>query len=333
MTRALIAGGAGFVGYHLIKRLLRVDDVEITVLDNLSRTGCDAHLERLVGDPRVTLVEADLTDPAQYDRAHGPFDQVYHLAAINGTGSFYEIPHEVLRVNVMSLFHVLDWMKRTNPEATLMFTSSNEAYASNLEAFGALPLPTPEDVPLSIADPYNPRWSYGGSKLIGELIVINTARAFGLKAVIVRPHNFYGPRAGYGHVVPQFIERIVARTVPFVIYGGDETRSFAYIDDMVDQMARIMELPRVPGETLTLHLGSEEEISIVDLSERLFEIAGWRPSAVELQPPPRGSVKRRCPDTTRVRGLLGSGRLTPLSEGLARTFAWYRDNPRPRAGG
>jgi nucleoside-diphosphate-sugar epimerase len=330
MTRVLVAGGAGFVGYHLIARLLRAPNAELTVLDNLSRTGCDTHLARLIDDPRVTFIRADLTDPTQYDRADGTFDHVYHLAAVNGTGSFYEIPHEVLRVNILSLFHVLDWIKRTNPAATLMFTSSNEAYASNLEAFGTLPLPTPENVPLSIADTYNPRWSYGGSKLIGELIVINTARAFGLKAVIVRPHNFYGPRAGYGHVIPQFIERIAARTDPFAIYGGDETRSFAYIEDVVDHMARIMELPHVPGETLTLHLGSEEEISVSYLADLLFEVAGWHPSTIDLHPPPRGSVRRRCPDTTRVKRLLGYERLTPLHEGLSRTFAWYRDNPRPQ---
>ncbi len=328
MTHSLVTGGGGFVGYHLTHRLLAEPDARVTILDTLARTGMDEHMARLIEDPRVTFIKADLTDPATYAGLGGDFDAIYHLAAVNGTKSFYDIPHEVLRVNVMSLFLVLDWMRETCPHAVFMFTSSNEAYASNLEAFGSLPLPTPENVPLSIADTYNPRWSYGGSKLIGELIVINYARAYGLKAVIVRPHNFYGPRAGYGHVIPQLIERIIARTDPFVLYGAAETRSFGYIEDMVDHMVRIMGIEHAPGETLTLHLGSEEETTIETLADALFTVAGWRPNTIEIAPSPAGSVKRRCPDTSRVRALLGYERLTPLAEGLRRTFEWYQENPR-----
>jgi nucleoside-diphosphate-sugar epimerase len=331
MTHSLVTGGGGFVGYHLTHRLLAEPDAHVTILDTLARTGMDEHMARLIADPRVTFIKADLTDAATYANLGNDFDAIYHLAAINGTKSFYDIPHEVLRVNVMSLFLILDWMRVACPHATFMFTSSNEAYASNLEAFNSLPLPTPENVPLSIADTYNPRWSYGGSKLIGELIVINYARAYGLTAVIVRPHNFYGPRAGYGHVIPQLIERIIARTDPFVLYGATETRSFGYIEDMVDHMVRIAAVEHVPGEALTLHLGSEEETTIETLADSLFAVAGWRPHTIEIAPSPAGSVKRRCPDTSRVRGLLGYDRLTPLEEGLRRTFEWYRDNPRTKS--
>lgn len=165
----LITGGAGFIGLHLARHLLASGRAELTIVDNLQRGQPDEEFQAIGTGPRVRFMNLDLTDPASFRQLGGRYEQVYHLAAINGTRFFYDRPDQVLRTNILSLLFLVDWMGRENQHGKLLFTSSNEAYAGALAAFGALPIPTPETVPLLIEDPYNPRWSYAGSKLAGEL--------------------------------------------------------------------------------------------------------------------------------------------------------------------
>ena len=202
--KTLITGGAGFVGYHLAKRLAADGGNDITIADDLSRGKKDGDLKALLTNTNVSLIEVDLTERAAWAKLGGGYGRVYHLASINGTKLFYEMPHEVLRVGLLSALYALDWFAKDNgtKDAKILYTSSNEAYAGGLEAFNQLPIPTPENVPLVIADTYNPRWSYAGQKLAGELLFIHFAKAHGFRMSIVRPHNFYGPRSGYGHVIP-----------------------------------------------------------------------------------------------------------------------------------
>jgi nucleoside-diphosphate-sugar epimerase len=248
---------------------------------------------------------------------------------VNGTKHFYTIPHEVLRVNVLSLVYMLEWFKEKNKNGKFCFTSSNEAYAGGLNAFGVLPIPTPENVPLVVEDTYNPRWSYGGSKLIGELFVINYARAYNLRGCIVRPHNFYGPRAGWDHVVPEFSVRIADRVDPFILYGDSETRTFCYIDDGVRAMNMLMDSSETDKQPIgTFHIGDNNETTIGNLAEALFEIAGWKPKNITVQKAPVGSVKRRVADTTRIENAVGWKPHVSLRDGLAKTYAWYAEHRR-----
>jgi nucleoside-diphosphate-sugar epimerase len=325
MARVLVTGGAGFIGYHLARHLLQNTQHEIVLADNLWRGKHDRDLVALLENPRINFVQGDLTDPAFLPSLTGTFDQVYHLAAVNGTRLFYEVPHEVLRINIISLFNILDWVKAMEKKPRLLFTSSNEAYAGALESFGMLPLPTPEDVPLVVSDVYNPRWTYGGSKLIGELMVIHYAKSFGIPAVIVRPHNFYGPRAGYDHVIPQMIARIEAHGEPFAIYGADETRSFCYIEDAVRAMRHVMEAADFDTEKADIfHIGSDEETNIAELAEVLFDIAGWHPEEITAAPSKKGSVKRRLPDVSKLKAATAWSHDVSLREGLRETFEWYQ---------
>ena len=140
---------------------------------------------------------------------------------------------------------------------------------------------------------------------------------------IVRPHNFFGPRMGFEHVIPQFVDRIIKKETPFKIYGGDETRSFCYIDNVIKSLVMIQESDKTNGETY--HVGNDkEEITIMDLAKMLFEIAGKEPN-FEILPAPEGSVKRRCPNIDKLRGL-GYDVIYPTKEGLERTYNWYVDN-------
>lgn len=323
--KVLITGGAGFIGVHLARHLLKQTEARVVLADNLSRGRIDRDLARLLEQfqDRVQLYEADLTDRSAFDDLDQDFDQVFHLAAVNGTKWFYQMPQTVLRTNILSLFWMLEWLRSTGQRPRFCFTSSNEAYAGALEAFGELPLPTPETVPLVIADPFNPRWSYAGSKLAGEQIVIHTCQSLGIPAVIVRPHNFYGPRAGFDHVIPELCQRIARREDPFVLFGAEQTRTFCYIDDAVSAIASLVN-HTIPGTgTRVYNVGGTEEVTMAELAERLFRTAGWRPRVIEQRAAPPGSVSRRKPDIAKIRRDVGWAPQVSLEDGLRPTFAWY----------
>lgn len=327
--RVLITGGAGFIGFHLAKRLAG-EHHDVTIADNFFRGRHDAELDALLKLPMVRLIEGDLTKKNAWEMIGSGYDHVYHLACINGTKLFYTMPHEVLRIGVATTMNVLDWFRTTNnvPDAKILYTSSNEAYAGALEAFGTLPIPTPENVPLVIADTYNPRWSYGGQKLIGELFFIHYAKAYSLRMSIVRPHNFYGPRAGYDHVIPEIIGRVAKRTDPFPLLGTGDTRSFCYINDAVEAILLVMESNATDGGTY--HIGTTEETVIKDLVEEIFSIMKWRPAVLEAKESPVGSVKRRLADVSKIKNNIGWEAKTTLHEGLQKTIEWYLKNPKPQ---
>lgn len=325
----LITGGAGFIGYHLAKHLLDDPGVSLVLVDNLQRGKMDEDFKGLLQEPRIQFLNLDLTDPSIYEKLGSGYDHVYHLAAINGTKNFYEVPHEVLRINTLTLVYILEWFRRKNKDGKICFTSSNEAYAGALNAFGTLPIPTPEKVPLVIEDPYNPRWSYAATKLVGELFVIHYAKMFDFRALIVRPHNFYGPRAGYDHVIPEFSLRIAKKVDPFPIYGADDTRTFCYIDDAVRAMKLLMDSEKTDGQPIeTVHIGDVQEIIMRSLVEKLFEVSGWRPGELDIKNSPPGSVKRRCADIIKLQSLVGWKPEISLEEGLKRTYEWYINHPK-----
>lgn len=332
MKKILITGGAGFVGYFLSKHLLATggSDLELVLVDNLQRGRMDADFRELLEDKRVKFLNLDLTDLASYKQFGNGYDQVYHLAAINGTKIFYQIPHEVLRINTLSLIYMLEWFKKENLQGKFCFTSSNEAYAGALSAFGQLPIPTPEKVPLVIDDPYNARWSYASTKLVGELFVIHYAKMHNFRALIVRPHNFYGPRAGYGgHVIPDFCERIAKKVEPFPIYGSDDTRTFCYITDAVRAMQMLMDSPKTDGQPIeTVHIGDFREILMGDLAKLMFKVVGWQPKELDIKSSPPGSVKRRLADVSKLQNLTGWRPEVSLEEGLKITYDWYLSNPK-----
>jgi nucleoside-diphosphate-sugar epimerase len=327
MKKVLITGGAGFIGYHLAKRLAE-QKYNITLVDNFFRSEYDADLATLLARPNVQLIKADLTRPESWKKVGSGYDYVYHFASINGTRLFYEIPHEVLRIGVMTTINVLEWFSTKNKkkDAKILYTSSNEAYAGALESFKKLPLPTPEKVPLVISDTDNPRWSYGGQKLIGELFFIHYAKAYNFRMSIVRPHNFYGPREGYAHIIPDIITRVINRVDPFPIYGADNTRDFCYINDAIEAIKKVMESEKTDGGTY--NIGSQKEVRIKDLVEIIFDIMQWRPKKILNENPPAGSVKRRLADAAKIKKDTGWEAATPLREGLATMVEWYIHNPK-----
>jgi UDP-glucuronate decarboxylase len=323
MARALLLGGAGFIGAHLAARLLD-DGHAVTILDDLSRGRRDAELQALTARG-TTLVEGDLTRADVLDGLSRDWDQIYLLAAVVGVRNVERDPARVLRVNGLSVLHVLDWLPGRGE--TLFFASTSETYAAGVSA-GAVPVPTPETVPLSVPDSAAPRFAYAASKIFGEAAVLHGTRAKGVRCVVGRFHNVYGPRMGADHVIPELSLRALNGENPFRVYGATQRRAFCHVADAVDAMTRLMATPAADRQVVNIGNDAEETV-VEDLVALVLRVAGVSPRLERLPAPP-GSVERRCPDISRLRSLTGFVPKITLEAGVAETFAWYRDRwPRP----
>jgi UDP-glucose 4-epimerase/UDP-glucuronate decarboxylase len=319
MARILVLGGAGFIGCHLASRLA-AEGHALTLVDDLSRGRRDEAILALTARPNVRLVEADLTKAGALDALPREWEQVYMLAAVVGVRNVETDPARVIRVNTLALLHLLDWMPGRGE--VLFFASTSETYAGGVAA-GHLPVPTPETVPLGVPDVAAPRFAYAASKILGEAAVIHTARARGLRAVIGRFHNVYGPRMGADHVIPELSLRALRGEDPFRVFGAEQRRAFCHVADAVEALTRLMATEAAWGQVV--NIGNDtEETPIEDLVAMILRTARVRP-VVERRPAPPGSVPRRCPDIGRLRALTGFAPKVSLESGVAETFAWYRE--------
>ena len=321
--RCLITGGAGFIGLHLGRRLAE-EGATVTLLDNLSRGRVDDELLAVTG-PDVRLVEHDLTEPIPSDLLPEPFDAVYHLAAVVGVERTAKDPALALRTNISTTTHLLDWCDRTRP-ATVFLSSTSEV-ADGAAQVGLCPYPVPEDTPFVLPRPQLARASYALSKMVSETMLLQRQGRFRVR--IGRYFNVYGPRMGYAHVIPKFIQHILDGIDPFPIYGACQSRAFCYVSDAVNGTIALVRCET--NAPLLANIGDDrQELSVIELAQRLFTLAGTSPELAILDPP-RGSPDRRLPDLTTLRDLTGYEPRVGLDDGLRRTFAWYsqrwRDAP------
>ena len=310
----LVTGGAGFIGLHLVRRLVE-EGTEVVVIDNFQRGQSDVDFYETVAS--CAVVEADLTDPACL-AALGEFGDVYHLAGLVGTTLVRSQPAHVLHNNVLSTLHLLSHAASGHAER-VWFASTSEVYAAAVERELA-PVPTGETVPVVFEADYQPRSAYAVSKHLGEQMAQALRFEGGLPVIACRFHNVYGPRMGNDHVIPQFIGRIFNRTDPFMIYGN-QSRAYCYIDDALDLLLGLRNVPDLPA---VVNIGNrDEEVSAVELAHRLFDIADWS-APIEIHPAAPASPTRRCPDVALVSHLTDIKPSWSLSKGLESTFSWYK---------
>ena len=315
--RTLVTGAAGFIGFHLARTLAARGDAVIAV-DNFVRGERDAAVAALAALPNVDFIEADLTREGAVAELPGDVARVYHMAALNGTQNFYERPMDVIRCSTLPTI-LLAERYRDAGLARFVYAGTSESYASTVTRFG-WPVPTAEDVPLSLDGVDNPRWSYAASKMHGEVVTIQAGRTHGFPWSIIRYHNVYGPRMGDRHVVPDFFERM--REGRYELYGHADTRSFLYIDDAVRATLAVGENGDCADEIV--NIGSPDEITIHDLGKAMLAVRGVD-ADIHLHPSPAGSVKRRAPDIAKLRRLTGFAPRVSLDEGLAATARFYLD--------
>ena len=308
MRKNLVTGGAGFLGSNIVNELLTLGE-EVVVFDNGFRQDF-TNVEKIEG--KFSLVKGDVTKKEDWEKLPKDFDTVYHLAAINGTKYFYEIPEKVLTVNVNGTMNFVNWLQTSNVKR-FFFSSSSEVYG-----FPKV-FPTPETEELSIPEATNPRFSYSSSKILGEIIVVNFARKLGIDYSIGRIHNAYGPQMGFEHVMPEFIKRCVLNE-EFTVQGdGTESRCFCYVSDVVKAILTITQSDK--GKNEIFNIGNPHETSINELIDVLGEIHGSKitPKYQDFNKP---GTKRRVPDITKLKKL-GYSPLTTLDEGLKKTYDWY----------
>jgi len=317
-VKYLVTGGSGFLGAACVHRLVK-DGNSVRVLDNNSR-GRVRRLETILDD--IEFQEGDIRNPDAVSRAVNGVDEVLHLAFLNGTEYFYKYPELVLDIGIRGMLNVLDACRR-HKVGRLVVASSSEAYQQPPI------IPTPEDVPLVVPDVLNPRYSYGGGKLISELMAFNWGRTGFERMTAFRPHNIYGPDMGWEHVIPQFCQRTLdlvethpSGPLPFDIKGGgSQTRAFCHVDDFVDGIAVLL----ARGEHMNVyHIGNPEEVTITDLARKVAAGLG-RNIEVNTTDSFAGETSRRCPDITKLHKLGYSPRVM-LQKGLVGTLDWYRSH-------
>ena len=318
--KILLLGGAGFIGLNLASYICDNSNYHITIADNLSRGRMDKYLSSLIEDNDIKFIEADFTDPKSFLLLEADYDQCYMLASVVGVENTLSKPHEVIRINTSLILNTLEWLKTSNIRK-VVFTSTSENYAGTIDTFG-YKIPTPEDIPLSIADISHPRYTYAVTKILGESGFLNYAKVFDFECTVVRYHNVIGPRMGFKHVIPHLAERFIKGEEPFLMYGHDQTRSFCYVSDAVEATFLAMESINTNGEIY--HIGTEQEITIEQLIKaagKFFKYSGKYESATTYP----GSTGRRCPDITKASDHFSYKPKISWQKGLEKTLEWYED--------
>jgi UDP-glucose 4-epimerase len=317
--KALITGGAGFLGSHLAEALLGRGD-EVHVIDNLS-TGSIENIEHLKANPRFHYtIDTVLNEPVLAELVDR-VDVVFHLAAAVGVRLIVESPVNTIETNVHGTEMVLKLANKKRKKVLL--TSTSEVYGK------ANAVPFREDGDLVMGPTSKGRWSYACSKAIDEFLGLAYHKEKRLPVVVARLFNTVGPRqtGRYGMVIPSFVKQALAGR-PLTVYGdGTQTRCFTYVTDVVGQLVALAEEPRAVGEVWNVG-NDHEEVTILDLARRVVARTASK-SVIELVPYDRAyeegfeDMLRRVPDLAKLRALTGYEPKVHLDEVLDRVIAYF----------
>jgi dTDP-glucose 4,6-dehydratase len=304
--RAVVTGGAGFLGSHLSDVLLS-EGWSVVVVDNLL-TGRRANFAHLIHEPRFEFVEKDICDPFDV----GKVDYVFHFAspASPVDYSLHGIP--TLRVGSLGTFHALDLAHKYG--AKYLVSSTSECYGDPLEH------PQKESY-WGHVNPIGPRSVYDEAKRFTESVTMAYHRYHKVDTRIVRIFNTYGPRMQLndGRVVPNFMKQAL-RSEPLTVYGdGNQTRSFCYVSDEIDGFLRLSK----SDEHLPVNIGNPNEFTILECAQMVLKVTGSK-SQIQHEPLPQDDPKQRCPDITKARRLLGWEPKINLETGLGKSLGYFK---------
>ncbi|GAB4146016.1 MAG: SDR family oxidoreductase [Planctomycetota bacterium] len=305
--RVLVTGGAGFIGSHLVRALLRRGE-RVTVIDDYS-TGSRSNLEGLDGD--IAVVEGSVADAAAVGDAMREVSIAFHLAAVPSVPRSIEAPLASHESNATGTVLVLDAARRAG--ARVVYAGSSSAYGNKQERRKR------EDLR---EDPISP---YAASKLAGELYCRSFARVYGLSVVVTRFFNVFGPRqradSPYSGVIAAFCHALLSGQRPRVDGDGRQSRDFTFVEDLVDGLLRVIDVPTSGCETVNLAYGESH-----DLLEVLGLLQQWAGTSLEprFAPPRAGDVRHSMADVEKAKSLFGFAPRVGFSEGLKRTLDWYR---------
>jgi UDP-glucuronate decarboxylase len=304
--RILVTGGAGFLGSHLCERLLS-DGAEVVCLDNFF-TGARDNVAHLLRDPRFELVRHDVEHDLTME-----VDEIYHLACPASPVHYQRNPVRTIRTAVQGTLNLLDAARESN--ARILIASTSEVYGDPSQH------PQTESYWGNV-NPIGPRACYDEGKRCAEALAVSYARQYGTQVRIARIFNTYGPRMHQadGRVVSNFVVQAL-KEQPIAVYGdGSQTRSFCYVTDLVDGLARLM------GSTAAaepVNLGNPREMSMLELAQMVRRLTGST-SEIVTAPLPKDDPVRRNPDIQKARELLGWEPRVTLEQGLGRTVDYFR---------
>jgi UDP-glucuronate decarboxylase len=305
--RVLVTGGAGFIGSHLVRRLL-AEGNEVLVVDNFY-SGSRANVADLLDQPNFELVRHDVTFPLYVE-----VDDIYHLACPASPIFYQRDPVQTTKTSVVGSINMLGLAKRT--KARILLASTSEVYGD--------PTVHPQTEQYwGNVNPIGPRSCYDEGKRCAETLFFDYYRQHQLPIKVARIFNTYGPRMrpDDGRVVSNFIVQALEGR-PITIYGdGSQTRSFCYVDDLVDGLIRLMESP--PEVVGPINLGNPGEFTMLELAQQVLAAVGGS-SSIEYQPLPQDDPTQRRPDIDRARDQLGWAPAVPLADGLVRTIDYFR---------
>lgn len=305
--RILVAGAGGFIGSHLCDRLL-AEGHEVLGADNFL-TGSPRNLAHLQGGARFTLFRHDIIEPLDVP---GPLDIIFNLASPASPKDYLAHPIETLRTGAEGSRNLLDLALEKG--ARYLLASTSECYGDPQEH-------PQKETYWGHVNPIGPRSCYDESKRYAEALTMAYHRVHGLRTHIARIFNTYGPRmqSGDGRIVPNFIRQAL-RGEPMTVYGdGSQTRSFCYVDDLVEGLVRLSR----SEERLPVNLGNPAEMTVLEFAHMIRTLAGSS-SAILFEPLPEDDPQRRRPDISKARAVLGWSPQVGLEEGLRRTIAWFR---------
>ncbi|MBI3928244.1 MAG: SDR family oxidoreductase [Armatimonadetes bacterium] len=306
MRSTLVTGGAGFIGSHLVERLLGSGD-EVIVVDNFF-TGSRSNLHHLLDHPRLELIRHDVVEPILLEA-----NQVFNLACPASPVHYQFNPVKTVKTNVMGTINMLGLCKRTR--ARLLQASTSEVYGDPAVH------PQPESYWGNV-NPIGIRSCYDEGKRVAETLCMDYHRQNAVDVKIARIFNTYGPRMAFddGRVISNFILQALQNR-PITIYGdGNQTRSFCYVDDLVDGLMRLMETEN--GFTGPVNLGNPQEFTMLELAEEILGLTSSK-SRIEFRELPADDPRQRQPDIGLSREKLGWNPTVPLPEGLSRTIASF----------
>jgi len=284
----LVTGGTGFIGSNICELLIKANH-NVKVFDNNSR-GSISKIKKI--RKKIRFIKGDIRNKESLNRALKNTDAVIHLAYINGTKYFYSKPVLILDVAVKGILNIIEACIK-NKVKELYLASSSEVYQTPNK------IPTDELEALKIPDIFNPRYSYGGGKILSELMGIHYGKKYFKKLVIFRPHNVYGPDMGREHVIPEFINRFkTLKKRKFKIQGtGNEIRSFIYIEDFIEAFNLILKR----GKHLNIYnIGTSEKIKIKDLAYKLSRIFKKK-IIIKKMALAKGGTKIRVPSINKIK--------------------------------
>ncbi len=304
--RILITGGAGLIGSHLCDYFIARGD-EVIAMDNFI-TGSPDNIAQLQGHPRFTFIRQDVTD---YLRIEGYLDAVLHFASPASPVSYNAYPIQTLKVGALGT-HKACGLARAKG-ARFLLASTSEVYGDPLVS------PQSEDYWGNV-NPIGPRGVYDEAKRYAESMTLAYHRAHNVDTRIVRIFNTYGPRNALddGRVVPNFIGQAL-RGEPLTIHGdGKQTRSFCYVSDLVEGIARLL----ASDEVMPVNIGNPNERTIFEFAEKVNALTGNK-AGIVFRPRPVDDPNRRCPDISKARRILGWEPVVDLDEGLTQTIAYF----------